>query len=60
MDCENWKDSDKYLNFADHLVEPWFEMNEKPPIAFIKVEIIEGANMKPADMNGQFYIVVLF
>jgi len=38
--------------FVSSPTEPWFEMNEKPPIAFIKVEIIEGADMKPADMNG--------
>ncbi|KAG9448003.1 hypothetical protein H6P81_014131 [Aristolochia fimbriata] len=32
--------------------ETWFTMDEKRPIAFAKVEILEGADMKPSDLNG--------
>lgn len=32
----------------------WFTVNEKPPIAYVQLEIIEGANMKPSDLNGKF------
>uniref|UniRef100_A0ACD5XSS2 Uncharacterized protein n=2 Tax=Avena sativa TaxID=4498 RepID=A0ACD5XSS2_AVESA len=30
----------------------WFTVDEKPPIAHAKVEILEGADMKPSDPNG--------
>uniref|UniRef100_A0ACD5Y1R8 Uncharacterized protein n=2 Tax=Avena sativa TaxID=4498 RepID=A0ACD5Y1R8_AVESA len=30
----------------------WFTIDEKPPIAHAKVEILEGADMKPSDPNG--------
>jgi hypothetical protein len=32
----------------------WFTVDEKPPIAHAKVEILEGADMKPSDPNGMF------
>ncbi|KAG0502493.1 hypothetical protein HPP92_002565 [Vanilla planifolia] len=32
--------------------ETWFSVHEKPPIAYVKLEIIEGSNMKPSDLNG--------
>jgi hypothetical protein len=32
----------------------WFTVDEKPPIAHTKVEILEGADMKPSDTNGIF------
>lgn len=32
--------------------ETWFSMEEKRPIAIAKVEVIEAADLKPADLNG--------
>ena len=32
----------------------WFTVDEKQPIAHVKVEILEGADMKPSDPNGMF------
>ncbi|XP_068665067.1 C2 domain-containing protein At1g53590-like isoform X2 [Aristolochia californica] len=37
---------------ATNPIETWFSMDEKRPIAFAKVEILEGADMKPSDLNG--------
>ncbi|XP_068634535.1 C2 domain-containing protein At1g53590-like [Aristolochia californica] len=37
---------------ATNPTETWFSMDEKRPIAFAKVEILEGADMKPSDLNG--------
>ncbi|KAF6142856.1 hypothetical protein GIB67_002720 [Kingdonia uniflora] len=34
------------------LLETWFTVDEKDPIAYAKVEVIEAADMKPSDMNG--------
>ncbi|XP_073526381.1 uncharacterized protein [Phyllobates terribilis] len=30
----------------------WFSVSVKEPIAYAKVEVIEGSNMKPSDFNG--------
>nr|CAD1839214.1 unnamed protein product [Ananas comosus var. bracteatus] len=38
--------------FASAPTGDWFTVNEKPPIAYVQLEIIEGANMKPSDLNG--------
>ncbi|XP_073110470.1 C2 domain-containing protein At1g53590 isoform X2 [Elaeis guineensis] len=38
--------------FASAPAEGWFTIDEKPPIAYVKVEILEGADMKPSDLNG--------
>nr|CAB3449704.1 unnamed protein product [Digitaria exilis] len=38
--------------FASESTENWFSVDEKPPIAHARVEILEGANMKPSDPNG--------
>ncbi|KAL6646763.1 hypothetical protein ACP70R_015457 [Stipagrostis hirtigluma subsp. patula] len=38
--------------FASESTESWFTVDEKPPIAHAKVEILEGADMKPSDPNG--------
>ncbi|XP_077210274.1 C2 domain-containing protein At1g53590-like [Tasmannia lanceolata] len=38
--------------FASSPTEGWFSMDEKRPIAFSKVEIVEAADMKPSDLNG--------
>ncbi|XP_020575196.1 C2 domain-containing protein At1g53590-like [Phalaenopsis equestris] len=32
--------------------ESWFSVYEKPPIAYVKLEIIEATDMKPSDLNG--------
>ena len=34
--------------------ENWFSVDEKEPIAYALVEIIEAADMKPSDLNGWF------
>ncbi|CAN6244139.1 unnamed protein product [Urochloa humidicola] len=38
--------------FASESAENWFSVDEKPPIAHARVEILEGADMKPSDPNG--------
>ncbi|XP_058101109.1 C2 domain-containing protein At1g53590-like isoform X2 [Magnolia sinica] len=38
--------------FASSTTETWFSMDEKRPIAFVKVEIMEGSDMTPSDLNG--------
>ncbi|OQU76094.1 hypothetical protein SORBI_3010G091300 [Sorghum bicolor] len=38
--------------FASESTENWFSVDEKPPIAYARVEILEGADMKPSDPNG--------
>ncbi|KAL6627086.1 hypothetical protein ACP70R_030812 [Stipagrostis hirtigluma subsp. patula] len=30
----------------------WFSIVERPPIAYVKLEILEGTDMKPSDING--------
>lgn len=35
-------------NFSDD----WFTVDEKDPIAYAKVEIVEAADIKPSDPNG--------
>lgn len=35
--------------------ESWFTMDEKTPVAFAKVEIVEAADFKPSDLNGWFF-----
>lgn len=39
--------------------ESWFTMDEKHPIAFAKVEIIEAFDIKPGDLSGKFRYVSL-
>ncbi|XVE52975.1 hypothetical protein DITRI_Ditri02bG0167600 [Diplodiscus trichospermus] len=38
--------------FASPQPENWFSVDEKQPLAHAKVEIIEGSDMKPSDLNG--------
>ncbi|KAF9588740.1 hypothetical protein IFM89_015177 [Coptis chinensis] len=38
--------------FATAPTENWFTVDEKDPIAYVKVEVIEAADMKPSDPNG--------
>lgn len=38
--------------FASESTDGWFSVDEKPPIAHAKVEILEGTDMKPSDPNG--------
>lgn len=30
----------------------WFTVDEKRPVAFVKLELMEAADMKPSDPNG--------
>ncbi|XP_061367866.1 C2 domain-containing protein At1g53590 [Gastrolobium bilobum] len=32
--------------------EPWFSVDEKNPVAYAKVEVVEASDMKPSDLNG--------
>lgn len=34
--------------------ENWFSINEKEPLAYARVEVIEASDMKPSDLNGWF------
>lgn len=34
----------------------WFSIEERPPIAYVKLEILEGTDMKPSDINGKNYL----
>ncbi|XP_062087211.1 C2 domain-containing protein At1g53590-like [Humulus lupulus] len=38
--------------FASQDPENWFSVDEKEPVAHVKVEIVEAADMKPSDLNG--------
>ncbi|XP_039122408.1 C2 domain-containing protein At1g53590-like isoform X1 [Dioscorea cayenensis subsp. rotundata] len=38
--------------FVSAPTENWFTVDEKRPIAFAKVEILEANDMKPSDLNG--------
>lgn len=38
-------------------LENWFSVDEKEPIAFVKIEIIEGADMQPSDLNGLLFVL---
>ncbi|KAF4397915.1 hypothetical protein G4B88_019636 [Cannabis sativa] len=38
--------------FASQNPENWFSVDEKEPVAHVKVEIVEAADMKPSDLNG--------
>ncbi|XP_059442812.1 C2 domain-containing protein At1g53590-like [Corylus avellana] len=38
--------------FASPLPESWFSVDEKEPVAFAKVVVVEASDMKPSDLNG--------
>ncbi|XP_015581456.1 C2 domain-containing protein At1g53590 isoform X2 [Ricinus communis] len=38
--------------FASPKPENWFSVDEKEPIAYVKVEVMEATDMKPSDLNG--------
>ncbi|XP_054815118.1 C2 domain-containing protein At1g53590-like isoform X2 [Prosopis cineraria] len=38
--------------FASPQPEAWFSVNEKEPVAYVLVEVVEGSDMKPSDLNG--------
>ncbi|KAK7401717.1 hypothetical protein VNO78_13417 [Psophocarpus tetragonolobus] len=38
--------------FVSPQPEPWFSVDEKEPVAYAKVEVIEASDMKPSDLNG--------
>ncbi|CAL0310218.1 unnamed protein product [Lupinus luteus] len=38
--------------FISPQAEPWFSVDEKDPVAYAKVEVIEASDLKSADLNG--------
>ncbi|GLT33950.1 hypothetical protein SLA2020_085020 [Shorea laevis] len=38
--------------FASPQPENWFSVDEKEPIAYAKVEVVEASDVKPSDLNG--------
>ncbi|WOL08376.1 hypothetical protein Cni_G17129 [Canna indica] len=42
-------DVEKFVSAPE---ERWFTVNEKPLIGYVKLEMVEGADMKPSDLNG--------
>ncbi|XP_024028247.1 C2 domain-containing protein At1g53590 isoform X2 [Morus notabilis] len=42
-------DMEKFVS-ADQ--ENWFSVDEKEPVAYAKIEVIEASDMKPSDLNG--------
>jgi len=42
-----------------NVIESWFKVNEKEPVAYAKVEVIEASEMKPSDLNGYPLPVIL-
>ena len=40
-------------NFLHSAENNWFDIKERPPVAYVKLEILEGIDMKPADINGE-------
>ncbi|PON46283.1 C2 domain containing protein [Parasponia andersonii] len=38
--------------FASQHPENWFSVDEKEPVAYAKVEVVEASDMKPSDLNG--------
>jgi hypothetical protein len=49
--------SEIILTSFPYVLENWFSVDEKPPIAHARVEILEGADMKPSDPNGMWSII---
>ncbi|KAJ8616670.1 hypothetical protein MRB53_036042 [Persea americana] len=45
-------DVEKFVSKTTESPESWFTMDEKTPVAFAKVEIVEAADFKPSDLNG--------
>lgn len=41
------------------ILEDWFTVKEKHPIGYVKLEMLEGADMKPADLNGRLLLPLL-
>ncbi|KAG6483372.1 C2 domain-containing protein At1g53590-like [Zingiber officinale] len=42
-------DVEKFVSATE---ENWFTVKEMPPIGYVKLEMLEGADMKPSDRNG--------
>ncbi|GMN57804.1 hypothetical protein TIFTF001_026910 [Ficus carica] len=38
--------------FASANSESWFSVDEKEPVAYVKIEVVEASDMKPSDLNG--------
>jgi len=43
-----------HLSINLNVIEPWFKVDEKEPVAYAKIEIVEAAEMKPSDLNGYY------
>lgn len=39
-------------------IENWFTIDEKQPVAYVLVEVIEAADMKPSDLNGWYSLLI--
>lgn len=42
----------KFASPQPGMSESWFSVDEKEPVAFAKVEVLEASDMKPSDPNG--------
>ena len=38
-----------------NVIEPWFSVDEKEPVAYAKVEVVEASDVKPSDLNGRSF-----
>ncbi|KAJ8898644.1 hypothetical protein K2173_004628 [Erythroxylum novogranatense] len=38
--------------FVSPQTESWFSVDEKEPVAFAKLEVVEASDIKPSDLNG--------
>lgn len=45
-------DMEKFVSASAGSQENWFTVDEKEPIAYAKVEVIEAMDVKPSDLNG--------
>jgi len=43
---------DTHSSLNLNVIECWFSVDEKEPVAYAKVEVIEACDMKPSDLNG--------
>lgn len=35
-----------------NVTESWFSVDEKDPVAYAKIVVVEASDMKPSDLNG--------
>lgn len=46
-----------WIIYSLKILEGWFTVNVKPPIGYAKLEMLEGADMKPSDFNGMLLFI---